>query len=294
MSFASPMLIPLGSALGYAFAAMMLKRGTEGAGPWRVNFFTNWVQATLFTLFWFVPTEHAASFDNVSHAVISGAIFFVGQIFTFLALSRGDVSVATPVLGSKVVFVALFSAALGTEKIGASMWLAVLLTAGATALLSIGHSAADRAAILRSLIYGFSAAAAYALTDITQQHWVRAWGFSHYIATFFLTVALCSFTLLPLLRGDGREVTATSWRWIVAGGCLLAVQASGVAWSIITIGATSTNVLYNSRGLWSVVLVWTIGSWFGNAERGRGRAVMLRRFAGSLLLLGAILLIAHR
>ncbi|MEP6670143.1 MAG: DMT family transporter [Chthoniobacter sp.] len=288
------MLVPLGSALGYAFAAMMLKRGTEGAGPWRVNFSTNWVQATLFSLFWFVPTAHAASFGNVSHAVISGTIFFVGQIFTFLALSRGDVSVATPVLGSKVIFVALFSAALGTEKIGVSTWLAVLLTGGATALLSIGNPQADREAVFRSLLYGFSAAAVYALTDITQQRWVREWGFSHYIATLFLTVAVLSLTLIPLLRGDGREVTPASWRWIVAGGCLLAVQASGIAWSIITIGATSTNVLYNSRGLWSVVLVWTIGSWFGNAERGRGRAVMLRRFAGSLLLLGAILLIAHR
>jgi drug/metabolite transporter (DMT)-like permease len=294
MSFASPMLVPLGSALGYAFAALMLKRGTEGAGPWRVNFCTNWVQATLFSVFWLIPAEHAASFGNVSHAAISGTVFFIGQIFTFLALSRGDVSVATPVLGSKVIFVALFSAALGAETIGASTWLAVLLTGLATALLSIGQPHADRDAILRSLIYGFSAAAMYALTDITQQRWVRAWGFSHYIAMFFLTVALLSFTLIPLLRGDGLEVSAASWRWIIAGGSTLAVQACGVAWSIITIGATPTNVLYNSRGLWSVVLVWTIGSWFGNAERGRGSAVMLRRFAGSLLLLGAILLIARK
>jgi drug/metabolite transporter (DMT)-like permease len=226
--------------------------------------------------------------------VLSGALFFVGQIFTFLALSRGDVSVTTPVLGSKVIFVALFSAALGTEKIGVSMWLAVLLTAGATVLLGIGHSQAQRAAILRSLIYGLSAASMYALTDITQQRWVREWGFSHYAATLFLTVAVLSLTLIPLLRGDGREVSARTGVWIVAGGCMLSLQACGVAWSIVTIGATSTNVLYNSRGLWSVVLVWTIGHWFGNAERGRGRAVMLRRFAGSLLLLAAIFLIARK
>ena len=228
------------------------------------------------------------------HAVISGTIFFIGQIFTFLALSRGDVSVTTPVLGSKVIFVALFSAALGTEKIGASTWLAVLLTAIATALLGFGHPHAQRDAIFRSLIYGFSAASMYALTDITQQRWVHEWGFSHYAATLFLTVAVLSFALIPLLRGDGQEVSARTWLWIVAGGGTLAVQACGVAWAIVTIGATSTNVLYNSRGLWSVVLVWTIGHWFGNAERGRGRAVMLRRFAGSLLLLAAILLIAHR
>lgn len=294
MSIAYPMLVPLGSALGYAFAALMLKRGTQGAGPWRVNFTTNWVQATLFSLLWLVPTAHAVSLGNATHAIISGTLFFIGQIFTFLALSRGDVSVATPVLGSKVIFVALFSAALGTEHISGTTWLAVLLTAGATALLGFGHPHADKEAILRSLIYGFSAAAFYALTDITQQRWVPAWGFPHYIATLFLTVAVLSLTLIPLLWRDGREVSGASWRWIVAGGCTLAFQACGVAWAIVTIGATSTNVLYNSRGLWSVVLVWTIGSWFGNAERGHGRAVMMRRFAGSMLLLGAIFLIAHR
>jgi drug/metabolite transporter (DMT)-like permease len=293
MSLPSPMLVPLGSALGYAFAAIMLKRGTEGAGPWRVNFTTNWVQASLFSLLWFVPAAHAVSATNLTHAIISGTIFFGGQIFTFLALSRGDVSVATPVLGSKVVFVALFSAALGTEHIGAATWLAVFLTACATLLLGLGHPHADKEAIFRSLVYGFSAAAFYAITDITQQHWVRDWGFSHYIATFFLTVGVCSFTLLPILRRDRRAVPAESWRWMAAGGGMLAVQACGVAWSIITIGATSTNVLYNSRGLWSVVLVWTIGSWFGNAERGHGRAVMLRRLGGSLLLLAAIFLITQ-
>jgi drug/metabolite transporter (DMT)-like permease len=181
---------------------------------------------------------------------------------------------------------------LGTEKLTGATWLAVLLTVGATVLLSGGHAHGQRDAIFRSLLYGFSAAAVYAMTDITQQRWVREWGFSHYVATLFLTVAVLSLTLLPLLRGDGRAVPSQSWSWIVAGASVLAVQACGVAWSIITLGATSTNVLYNSRGLWSVVLVWTIGPWFGNAERGRGRAVMLRRFAGSMLLLGAILLIA--
>jgi drug/metabolite transporter (DMT)-like permease len=288
------MLVPLGSALGYGFAAIMLKRGTDGAGPWRVNFLTNWVQATLFSLLWIFPVEHAASVANVGHAVLSGAIFFIGQIFTFLAISRGDVSVAIPVLGSKVVFVALFSAALATETITGSTWLAVLLTAGAMVLLGLGHPHARREAMLRSLGYGFSAAAFYALTDITQQRWVHEWGFSHYVATLFQTVAVLSLTLLPLLRRGGREVPAESWWWIIAGASVLAVQACGVSWSIVTIGATSTNVLYNSRGLWSVVLVWTIGHWFGNAEGSHGRAVMVRRFAGSLLLLGAIVLITRR
>ena len=290
-----PLLIPLLSALGYAFAALMLKRATEGgAGPWRVSFLTNWIQAALFSVLWLFPTEHPATFTHVTHAMASGAVFFVGQIFTFLALSRGDVSVATPVLGSKVIFVALFTVLLGAAAVTPATWAAVALTALATALLGWGGGAARRDALFRSVLYGFSAAAAFALTDVLQQRWVKAWGFSHYAATMFLTVAVLSLGLIPFFHGSLRELPATARLWTLAGGTVLSIQALGIAWSIIAIGATTTNVLYNSRGVWSVVLVWTVGHWFGNAERSQGRAVMFRRLAGSALLLAAIALIAKQ
>ena len=288
-----PLFVPLCSALGYAIAALMLKRATTGgAGPWRVSFLTNWLQAAIFSLLWLLPTEHPATATHVAHAVISGAVFFVGQVFTFLALSRGDVSVATPVLGSKVIFVALFTVLLGTANVTAAMWAAVALTACATALLGVGGQV-RREALLRSLLYGFSAAAAFAFTDVLQQQWVKAWGFSHYVAVQFLTVAVLSFGLMPFFRESLRTLPGTAWRWTFAGGALLSVQALGIAWSIVHLGATDTNVLYNSRGVWSVVLVWTVGHWFGNTERSQGRGVMLRRLAGSALLLAAIALIAH-
>lgn len=289
-----PFAIPLCSALGYAFAALMLKRATQGgAGPWRISFITNWVQAAIFAMLWLFPCEHAATPVHVLHAVISGLVFFVGQVFTFLALSRGDVSVATPVLGSKVIFVALFTVLLGAAAVTPAMWGAVLLTAVATALLGSGGTAKGDA-LFRSLLYGFSAAAAFALTDVLQQRWVNAWGFTHYAPTMFATVALLSIGLVPFFRETLGALPPAAWRWGLAGGATLGVQALGIAWSIVTIGATTTNVLYNSRGVWSVVLVWTVGHWFGNAERTHGRAVMLRRLAGSALLLLAIALIAQR
>lgn len=290
-----PLAIPLCSALGYAFAALMLKRATQGgAGPWRISFITNWVQAAIFSLLWLLPCEHAATPTHVAHAVLSGLVFFVGQVFTFLALSRGDVSVATPVLGSKVIFVALFTVLLGAASITPAMWAAVLLTAIATALLGGGGGSAKGDVLFRSLLYGFSAAAAFALTDVLQQRWVKAWGFTHYAPTMFATVALLSIGLVPFFQGKLSELPPGAWRWGAGGGTLLGVQALGIAWSIVTIGATTTNVLYNSRGVWSVVLVWTVGHWFGNAERTHGRAVMARRLAGSALLLLAIALIAQQ
>ncbi len=295
MSSVPPLAIPLISAVGYAVAALTLKRATgEGVGPWRISFVTNLVIAAVFSPLWLRPAEQPANFLHVGHAALAGLLFFIGQIFTFLALSRGDVSVATPVLGSKVIFVALFTVLFGTAAVTPAMWAAVFITAVATALLGSGGQRKDNAALLRSLLYGFTAALAFALTDVLQQRWVALWGFTHFAPTMFAFVALLSLGLIPFFQGSLRDLTSATWRWALAGGVLLGLQALGIAWSILAIGATTTNILYNSRGMWSVVLVMGVGHWFGNFERDLGRAVMLRRLAGSALLLVAIALITQR
>jgi len=283
-------ILPLCAALGYAFAALMLKRATErGAGPWRVTFITNWVAAAVFAPWWLAP-HLPFSWSNLFHAIVCGIAFFVGQIFTFLALSRGDVSVATPVLGTKVIFVAIFGMAWAGERLGPAMWLAAFLTAVATMLLG-GRSAAHAHHFGRSLFYGFSAAASFALTDVLQQRWVHHWGFGPFAATMFSTIAVMSLGLIPFFRAPLRDLARASWRWALAGGLTLSLQATGMAYSIATFHeVTTTNILYNTRGIWSVVLVWVIGHWFDNAEREQGARIMLRRLFAAMLLLAAVLL----
>lgn len=284
-------ILPLCSALGYAFAALMLKRATErGAGPWRVTFITNWVAAAVFAPWWFTP-HLPFTWSNLFHAITCGIAFFIGQIFTFLALSRGDVSVATPVLGTKVIFVAVLGVALAGEKLGPMMWIAAFLTAMATMMLggrSPGHNAHHFG---KSLFYGFSAAASFAMTDVLQQRWVQQWGFGPFAGTTFLTIAVLSIGLIPFFRAPLGSLAKSSWRWALAGGLTLSLQATGMAYSIATFHeVTTTNVLYNTRGIWSVVLVWLIGHWFDNAERQQGSRVMLRRlFAAGLLLVAVVL-----
>ncbi|MDB6154120.1 MAG: hypothetical protein JWL90_2573 [Chthoniobacteraceae bacterium] len=286
-----PLLLPLFAAFLYAVAALMLKRATEGGiGPWRISFTSNLIMAAMFAPFWLMGGKPFA-FVHLWHAALCGLFFFVGQIFTFLALSRGDVSVATPVLGTKVIFVALFSVLLGAEPLNGSTWLAALLTTLATALLGIGkpHRTHSLAA---GLCFGFSAAACFALTDVFCQKWAPLWGFGHFAPAMFAMVTICSFGLIPFFNGSLRVLP---WRWVLSGGFFLGLQCIGVAYSIMVFGsATTTNIIYSSRGIWSVILVWSVGHWFANVERSQGTPVMLRRLAGSALLLAAIGLIVHR
>ena len=283
-------IAPLVSAFLYAFAAMALKRATAGGGgPWRIGFVANCVQRFVFAPLWLLGGGPFA-WEHVGHAAIAGALFFVGQIFTFLALSRGDVSVVTPVLGTKVIMVAGFTVLILHETIPAEWWWAAGLTVVATVLLGGGSPVkTSELSFQRSLFYGFSAATMYAMTDVLAQRWAQPWGFGHFAPTMFVVVALLSFLFVPYFSAPLTALPALTWRWLLAGSVLLSAQAMGIAFAIMTHGeATLVNILYTSRGIWTIAIVWIFGHWFDNLERTHGAKVMTRRLVGSGLILIAV------
>jgi len=283
-------LAPLVSAFLYSFAAIALKRAASGGvGPWRVNFVANCITGFLFAPLWFLG-GNPFSWTHFTHAVIVGVCFFVGQIFTFLALTRGDVSVATPILGTKVILVAGLTVLLIHQPIPAAWWWAAILSVVATALMAGGRpTQSDGLTFRHSLAYGFAAALMFAFTDVLCQRWAAAWGFGRFAPVMFLTLALLSFLLIPQFKAPLRELPRSVWAWLIPGSLLLAAQALGIAFTIMTYGeATLVNILYTSRGIWTVALVWLVGPWFGNAERSQGHSVMARRLVGAALILVAV------
>ncbi len=282
-------IIPLCSAVGYTLAAMALKRAMDGGHPWRVLFIVNLIGAVLFQTLLLHGGEVFTS-SNVIHAILAGTAFFFGQVFTFIAISRGDISIATPVLGTKVIFVALLVFVTGGEELGGKLWAATFLTTLALALLG-GEWRANRDRLLVSVGFAFLASIAFAATDVMQQLWARDFGFGRFAPVMFATVGTLSFTLIPFFSAPLREMSRPMVVWAFGGGTLLTVQAMGIAYCIAEYHeVTVTNVLYNTRGLWSVALVWVIGHWFANVEKQVGRAIMLRRLIGAILLLAAVYL----
>ena len=69
----------------------------------------------------------------------------------------------------------------------------------------------------------------------------------------------------------------------------MGLQAISLVTSVALFGdATSINVIYNARGLWSVLAVWLIGHWFQNTEQNLGGEVMGMRLAGAAMMTVAI------
>ncbi|MEI6795024.1 MAG: EamA family transporter, partial [Verrucomicrobiota bacterium] len=185
-------VIPLCSAVGYTFAAMALKRAMDGGHPWRVLFIVNLIGAVLFQT-WLLHGGEPFTAINVTHAILAGTAFFIGQVFTFIAISRGDISIATPVLGTKVIFVALLVCLAGGQ-LDPKLWVATFLTTVALAMLG-GEWRANRERLLVSVGFAFLASVAFAATDVMQQLWVPAFGFGHFGPVMFLTVGTLSFAL---------------------------------------------------------------------------------------------------
>ena len=73
---------------------------------------------------------------------------------------------------------------------------------------------------------------------------------------------------------------------------IMGFQACGLGLVFSIYGrATAVNIIYTSRGFWSILMVWWLGRFLGIAESGHGWRVMVRRLAGALLLMTSIILV---
>ncbi|MDB5106169.1 MAG: EamA-like transporter family protein [Fibrobacteres bacterium] len=292
---ASPaVLIPFAAALLFPFATMALKRAMDLArDPWGTVFVSNAAIAAVF-LPLFLFEERAASQGNAWQLLLSGAVFFLAQAAAYKSFSAGDLSVAVPAQGTKVLLVAVFTLLMTGQNVGVRLWGAAGMTVAAIWFLQDRESGGtrDRRRVLRTLAYAMAASIAFAAFDVFVQKWSPEWGLHRFGPWVFLCQALLSVSLLLLpckgrrLRYDGR-----TWAWLAAGSAGMAVITLAL---VLTIGiygkATLVNILFNSRCVSSVAFVWLAGRWFGNREAKSGRRAMGHRLLGAGFMMAAIAL----
>jgi len=292
MHFHPSLLLPLACALLYVISALMVRRASAlGVGVWRTSFVSNWAIALLFAPFWFFAGGRLHPLVEYWQPAATALLFFSGQAFTFLALRRGDVSVITPVMGTKVILVALFSSLLRVGEVPLQWWLGALLSTAAIGLLHIGGES-HRHHVGRTVLLTFISATCYSLGDVLMQKWVPAWGMGSFFPPMFLFVGLLSCAFMPFFSAPLRALDAAAWRWVAPGAVLLAINNAGIVLALIIVGsATVVNIVYSARGLFSVLVVWSVGHWFVSEERHLARGVLGLRLVGAALMVAAIVLV---
>lgn len=297
-------LMPLGSAIGYVVAVLLIKRASaHGVGLWRTAFVSNLAIGLCFAPMWLLGGEEIQAARLWQPAACAG-LFFAGQVFTFAALA-GDVSLATPVLGLKILFVAAASSLLLSEAVRPAWWIAAGLATAAVALLqstprgtptmAAGKGSSRRGGQTpgRTILFAALAALAFAVSDVLVQRCTRSWGAGRFLPLTFALVSAYSLALIPFFQAPLRAIRPAAWRWLAPGALLLALQAENLMYSLGIYGrATATNILYSTRGLWSVLAVGLLGAWLGTADEQKlPRSVFRRRLIGSALMLAAVVLV---
>ena len=291
-----PLALPLLASLLYAVGSWGLKLGLRrGARPSMVTALSNLSMAgwSAPLIFFFPGQPNASGFWG---AILAGTALFLGRICAIRALSHGDLSHATPLLGTKTVFVAVLTSLFLEDPITPGLMAGAVLTSLAVALLSITPTPLakswwprkfDRATTFWALLAAFF----FALTDIVVQKFARLLGVGWFQPLMFSTLALLTpllfifrlrhpSSLQALLPASSRPST-------IGGSAVIGFQTSLVILVIGIFGhATATNVVYAARGLWAVLLEGAVG---GGAAA-NDRRILILRLTGAALLLAAVAL----
>jgi hypothetical protein len=132
------------------------------------------------------------------------------------------------------------------------------------------------------------ACVSFALSDILVQHWTPRMGFAGFMFPALAFGAFQSVIALPALRADWHALVS-GWRPALLGATFNVGQGLLLTLSIaIHHDATTTNILYGLRGVWSLLLVFTLGAWFRNTERALGHRILGVRLAGAVLMSAAV------
>jgi drug/metabolite transporter (DMT)-like permease len=289
MSEPAHLLLPFVSSLLYVGGAILLKRAGEmGVGVGRATFVGNIIGAAFFTSLLTLGGP-GQPWTQLWQPAIVALLLLIGQCLTFVALTRGDVSVATPVFGVKNVLVAFFTTLLLSQTVPLKLWIAAALSTVAVALLN--STARGRHHDLGlTVLCAILASGSFALFDVLVQKWSPAWGAGRFLPIMNGFAALYSFLLIPLFRAPLRTVEPRVWPWLLGGAMLIALQ--GVLFiSTIAVfsNATAANIVYSVRGVWSVLAVWWFGRWLGSREQDLSRRTMAWRLAGAGLMTAAII-----
>jgi len=297
------LLLPFLAALVFAAGSLCFKRAfRDGANLRRSLAQSNIASGLVFSPLLLLDPQ-PLDLARLGWPMLAGTLFFAAQWCNFRALGRGDVSVVTPVMGTKVLLVALCGWGLFGFPLTVSHWWAAGLTVLGVLVLSASEWAPAatgagrrRSGTLAAIGWATASSLGFALNDVVIQRAVPGFGSLNVLAVLFGTLGLESALLWPWLARKQTPAPPAARPWLLGAIALTATQGALVTVAIgLSHDATGVNVVYSLRGVWGVVLVWWAGPWFGNTERrDAGGTSLGYRFLGAALILAAVVVIFVR
>ena len=277
--------MPLCSSVLVVFGLLYLKQAQQkGMSTWTSMIAVSWSCALMFPVL-------AVTMGGRMHPQLlwqpatMGCLFLAGQLFTFLAVEKGDVSIAAPVLGVKVLIVPATAPMFVNEQASTRIWLAAAIAVIGIGFIQVRDESVDRAKILTSVGFALLAAVSMTLFDLLIAKWTENWGAGYFLPIGIAWAAVLSLAFLK--RGDSLTELRRkkALKPLTIGAVLMALQAIGMT---LTIGrfqdVTRVNIVYSLRGLWGVLLTWLLAQKLVESDTTTGHRTMAMRLLGALLI----------
>lgn len=286
---------PLFSSVVFVVGMMFVKNAiARGASPWTGTLLANLWLAISWALFGSVQGELLPA-GGWGQAIIISLAFVLGQLFTYLAFQHGEVSVATPVFGVKVIIVAALVAMTADGQIPERVWVGAFLATMGIGFVQTGtRSNAEKDGLstrraMLTIVLALGAAVSLSLFDVGLQTWGRRWGATAFLPVVFVSTGILSLTFIPWVDRPSRLRNLGTIKPMMIGTLLMAVQAMSMSYSLSAFfDATRINIVYALRGLWAVLLAWVLARSFSGREAEHSRRVMLMRLVGAALLTASV------
>lgn len=226
-------------------------------------------------------------------AGVSG-FYLLGQAGLLFVMRTTEASRVAPLLGFKIVVLAVITVVFLRRHLTWEQWGAVGLCVTATLALNFSGVSLP----LRGAAWMVFTCVNYSLSDLSIEQLVGALGppsrFEASVLGTALSYTLCgavALALLPLVR---RRIEARDWLqaapfalcWLAAMVCLFICFGA--------IGPVYGNILQATRGIFSILAgVWLASMGWLHLEQPTRRWVLVRRLAAAVLMVAAIWLFGH-
>jgi len=288
----SYLLLPFLATILVVFGFMLNKRAmARGADAWAVTLLANSWAAIMFSVLLLQPGEWRP-WQFLWQPLVIAVLYILGQLFLFLALERGDVSVAAPIFSVKVLSVAVLAAFVAGDELSAWVWCAAVVATVGVALVHVGGSGGRHQRLLFTVVFALLSAATFSLFDVVVQIWSGPgqWDVTRLLPLAFGAAAVMSLGFLPLTRLDAWRQPGVL-RLLLLGTMMIGMQAFCIVIAIGTFGDVARiNVVYALRGLWGVILAWSFARVFDGGEAQVSPRVMSIRLVGAALVTIAVVL----
>ncbi|MBP83925.1 MAG: hypothetical protein CMO61_08760 [Verrucomicrobiales bacterium] len=284
------LLLPLAAAVIYSLGSVIVKRALkEGVSMDQSFHLTNLAVGLLF-LPLLLFENNAIDWSKVWRPLLMGSLFFIGNWLTFLAIKRGDVSLVTPIMGTKVIFVAVALVLLRGVSPSPALWLAALMTPVGILVMSVAELKKGQH-FLFTVGVTLASAAVFGFCDVLVNWWAVDFGAMTFLAIGSIAVAALSFVMWLLQGRPSMNLDPKLAKWAFGGAILIGLQAIAIGMALgFFDDATGVNVVYASRGLWVIILVVVFGAKLGNNEHQERAGAFRWRVIGTVILTAAIVI----